>query len=155
MDQQNWYGRLYDGKNAESTYSPFVGMDDKAYADFLRRKEKRERAIRDLVKEIDEFGAKTSYYINESGVLQLVHMAASYQLVFYCGDTAVVYVINTDMPQEAFQERTAFWESILMDSGIKFAVLTAPLMQGQFRQVIWSMEGNLEDSLKKLPYDNL
>lgn len=155
MDQQNWYGRLYDGKFKESSYVPYVGMDDKAYRDYMRRKSVRERAIKDLAKEIDEIGSKTSYYINESGVLQLVHMAASYQMLFYCGDTAVYYVLNTELPFEAFQEKTAIWQSILIDTGIQMAILTQPLQQGQFRQVIWAMEGDLIDCLKKLPYDNL
>lgn len=155
MEQQNMYGKLFSGNGNNTSRSVFVGMDDDAYRSFLRRKENRKRSIKDLVKEINELGSQTSYFINANGLLQLVHMANSYQLCFYSGDTAVTYVINSELPYEAFMEKVAFWQTIMIDSGITLMLLTQPLFQGQFRQVIWAMEGNLADELDKLPFENL
>lgn len=155
MSQQNWYGKLFSNEACKESMSAYVGMDDETYKAFLRKKEDRQKAIDDIVREINDFGSKTSYYINENGLFQLVHMAASYQICFYSGDSAVTYVLNTDMPADAFMEKLAFWQSILIGSGISLTVLTQPLMQGQFRNVVWAMEGNLRDALSKLPFEGL
>lgn len=69
------------GKATESSYSPFVGMDDKAYADFLEER-KKGTCHQGPGKEIDEFGAKTRLTASMKAVCYSLYMASSYQAGF-------------------------------------------------------------------------
>lgn len=152
MDQQNWRGCIYGGSDQKTQPKAYIGYDDDAYKQFLRKKEDREKALAELVEEIDQVVSETGYYINKSGVLQYVHYANAYQLLFYCGDTVVVYVIHSQLPPETFGEYAAIWKSILIDTQINMEIVQGNANISMFPKCIWAMEGNLLDSLKKLPY---
>ena len=154
--EPNFYGqvvgKVFDREHVDRQCYAYVGMNDAEYKSFCHKKEAREKAIAEAAQMVGELSAGNSYYINDSGMLQMVHFATSYQLLFYCGTGAVIYVLNTEYPPEALQEKLALLETCFCGTGIHCQLMTGQLYPGQFATVDVAMQGKLEDFLNKLPY---